>query len=345
MFKNEIVKIKEKIFEIPQGALNHSDFASFTDPNFFSSRGRLFFGYDIDNTEIHDFGGFDRSVYEILDETRHSKSISKLKQINYRYEDGYHYINKTITEVDHSPNLYEYDVEYKLNKYFFRSDNFKKEHDGSHVLFAGCSESFGEGGNVEDNWTYKLYKEIEKNNKVSGYFNLSVSGGSWEDIFRNVICYINKFGKPNYLFMLMPNILRFHEWDENQCGWKFVTKNYLANSDLDDDRYLYFSVFPYWTLLLQIFLEYCKLNNIKVIWSTWHVPEQTNINQLKFLDNTYINIPEPKVTEETLGEYKNDIHDDLNFFNRRDGHRGNFFHNHVSNLFLNKIKSEGYFKL
>lgn len=345
MFRDKIVKRKEKFFEIPKGTLSHSDFASFTNPNFFSSRGRSFFGYDIHNTEIHDFGGFDRSVYEILDEIGHDKSISKLKQINYRYKDGYHYIDKTVAEADNSPNLYEYDVEYKLNKYFFRSDNFKKEHDGIHILFAGCSESFGEGGNIEDNWTHKVYKEIEKNNKVSGYFNLSVSGGSWEAILRNIICYINKFGKPDYLFMLMPNILRFHKWDKDQGGWQFVSRNYILDSEIDEDRDLYLSVFPYWTLLLQIFLEYCKLNGIRIVWSTWYVPEQTNISELKFLDNTFINIPEPGVTEETLKEYEDDIKNDLNFFDRRDGHRGNFFHNHVSNLFLNKIKSEGYFKL
>ena len=51
-------------------------------------------------------------------------------------------------------------VEYNLNEDYFRSDNFKKEHDGLHILFSGCSESEGVGANIEYAWTHILYKKI-----------------------------------------------------------------------------------------------------------------------------------------------------------------------------------------
>ena len=53
-------------------------------------------------------------------------------------------------------------IAYNLNSDNFRSDEFIKKHKNKHILFAGCSNTFGEGVEYEKTWAYRLYKEISK---------------------------------------------------------------------------------------------------------------------------------------------------------------------------------------
>lgn len=50
-------------------------------------------------------------------------------------------------------------IAYNLNSDNFRSDEFIKKHKNKHILFAGCSNTFGEGVEYEKTWAYRLYKE------------------------------------------------------------------------------------------------------------------------------------------------------------------------------------------
>ena len=61
-------------------------------------------------------------------------------------------------------------VNYYYNTESFRCDEFKKDHDGLHILFAGCSETEGIGGNVEDAWPTMLLNKMKSKN--SGFFNI-----------------------------------------------------------------------------------------------------------------------------------------------------------------------------
>lgn len=56
-------------------------------------------------------------------------------------------------------------VRYYFNSLGFRSDEFIKNHNGKHILFAGCSETEGTGGNLESNWPYMVYSELCKKKK------------------------------------------------------------------------------------------------------------------------------------------------------------------------------------
>jgi hypothetical protein len=103
----------------------------------------------------------------------------------------------------------------KCNSLGFRSDEFKSNHDdGMHILFAGCSETFGEGGPLEDAWAYKTYTAINSIEKTTGYFNIGFPGKGYQDIINLSLEYINLYGSPDHLILAFPSILRKVAWVE-----------------------------------------------------------------------------------------------------------------------------------
>jgi hypothetical protein len=99
-------------------------------------------------------------------------------------------------------------IGYNLNFDHFRSQDFIKVHSKKHILFAGCSNTFGEGIEYEKTWAYKLYKEISKKEELSGYFNLGASGASIFETLVNVHRYIRRYSMPDVIFLLFPEIER-----------------------------------------------------------------------------------------------------------------------------------------
>ena len=93
--------------------------------------------------------------------------------------------------------------EYNLNKHGFRCDDFKKE--PVDFLYAGCSETFGQGGPIEESWAYVLNKKVGNSGP---YINLGVPGAGWTEIIANVFTYIENFGAPKNIFVLLPNMER-----------------------------------------------------------------------------------------------------------------------------------------
>lgn len=114
---------------------------------------------------------------------------------------------------DHKIVIIEKD---EINSNNFRSDEFTSSHDGKHVLFAGCSVSFGDGLFKEEVWAYKLYKKLSEQTKLSGYFNLSAQGIGAVEIFKNISIYIDRFGIPDVIFVLLPNLFRFIDYRDDR---------------------------------------------------------------------------------------------------------------------------------
>lgn len=97
---------------------------------------------------------------------------------------------------------------YKINSHGLRSDEFKKYHDGMHLLFAGCSNTFGLGNFIEDVWAHKVYSEISKNNKTSGYFNIGSPGATVSEILYQIFIYCSHYGYPDFVFINFPDYYR-----------------------------------------------------------------------------------------------------------------------------------------
>jgi hypothetical protein len=122
---------------------------------------------------------------------------------NFLHNEIYQHKKTFYCTIKVSENELQDFFKYTLNNYGFRSDNFKKENPD--FLYAGCSETFGQGGPIEDSWPHMLNKKLNNN---GSYINVSFPGAGWSEIISNVFTYIEKFGIPKNIFLLLPNIER-----------------------------------------------------------------------------------------------------------------------------------------
>lgn len=107
-------------------------------------------------------------------------------------------------------NIQEYGLTlsdfYKVNSQGLRSDEFTIKHDSKlHVLFAGCSNTFGDGMLLEESYAYKTYKRLSEQAALSGFFNIGIPGGDPFEIFNQISKYIFSFGIPDILFINFPD--------------------------------------------------------------------------------------------------------------------------------------------
>ncbi len=222
-------------------------------------------------------------------------------------------------------------VEYLYNDEYFRCDNFIKEHKDTHVLFAGCSETEGVGGNLDACWAYMTYRELEKTNKMSGYFNIAKSGFGWQKIITNTMIYIKKYGAPNYLFILLPDNNRNFNWYEQENYWRYEQKWDL---DVVSHQRNLIDLIVSWRL----FIEFCKVQNIELIWTCWggdpeYYQKATLDNFIEIDDKSY----RDSINRLTSNEMKMS-----NLRRKRDGHSGFITHKVWSLKFLEEIKSRKY---
>lgn len=136
---------------------------------------------------------------------------------------------------------------YRLNSDGLRSDEFTTEHDGLHILFAGCSNTAGDSYYEEMTWPRITHRLIAEEQKTSGYFNVAACGASISEIIRQVNLYIEKYGNPNVIFINLPNIERESENNvELRESVKFIYTQYS---------------------LLE---KYCKTNDIFLVSFSWN---------------------------------------------------------------------------
>lgn len=241
-------------------------------------------------------------------------------------------------------------VRYYFNSYGYRSDEFTDFHDGEHILFAGCSETEGIGGNLDSCWSYMTYKKLSETKKVSGFFNLSRGGWGHDVIIANIMQYIKKYGKPNKIYILFPNLSRDFEWQTNENGEEvylysiktaFYNRKLFMLKDgsvrqkqtLKEQR----ESIPKFINLIKLFEEYCWSNNIELVWSTYSVPDGKNYKNL----NVFKNFIEMSDADDIFSKGKNLFDDEVlskkNLVTKRDGHLGYLFHHWWSQRFLGLI--------
>ena len=247
-------------------------------------------------------------------------------------------------------------VTYSYNKEGFRSDNFSRVHDGIHILFAGCSQTEGIGSPFETIWGKRLHDSLSLNNKLSGYFSIARSGYGWQKIILNFIAYAEKYGYPDYLFALLPNVGRFWQWDSEDNRWWYVQrfpnghglgvtvdsrKKYFAEIPLsvEEHRKLFIDFIAGW----KVFEKLCKDNGVKLLWASWDQQENKNYLSSNFSKN-YIHLSNEEFLEFIERERpdgKMQKHD----MKRRDGHDGILFHEYWKLKFLERIKNEKLFEI
>jgi hypothetical protein len=167
-------------------------------------------------------------------------------------------IPKYINEIVYSKELlFGYEV-FKYNSSLnFRSDEFKKNHDGLHILFNGCSCTQGDGLLLEEMWSKKVYEKINKIKKCSGYYNIALSGTSVMNQIILFFKYFKAYGNPNIIFFNITDNLRFYIYDEKNYKNAFFEK--------ESKNIINLLIYQYYFMLDQ----YCKANNIKLFTFTW----------------------------------------------------------------------------
>ena len=242
-------------------------------------------------------------------------------------------------------------VSYQYNYLGFRSEEFTRDHSGEHILFAGCSETEGVGGNLDSVWSYIVYSELSKNNKVSGFFNLARYGWGYDIIIQNIMCYIKDYGKPNKIFILFPNLGRFYNWSDKQED-DLENFEYRGNvpNNIDED-----TLKPWmrkislaeqrshvitFTMLIKLFEEYCLSNSIDLYWSTWDNEDRENYTTIDIFKN-FIPIQDVKTFIENNSDlFLKEIKPRKDWHEKRDGHRGYAFHYNWARSFLDFVDSK-----
>ena len=221
---------------------------------------------------------------------------------------------------------------YKLNNNNFRCDNFIENHNKKHVLFSGCSNTFGMGLKIEETWANKTYQKIKNESECSGYFNIGVPGNNIYNSILNIFKYCKYYGNPDIVFINLPEITRFFLFDEIDLKYKLTYYKKI-------DPLLYVNKLIIYNSYLML-EEYCKSNNIKLFSFTYdclnkNFFECTNEIFKNFNFNTFYYINYNKMLEE-LFLLKQD--NEVKYFDiaRDRGHPGTGWNIWWSNFIYNK---------
>ena len=206
--------------------------------------------------------------------------------------------------------------ENELNLHGYRSDNFLTNHNGKHILFSGCSNTYGFGLNQEEMWSKILYDKINKNIKCSGYFNLSMPGAGIQLIISNLFRYFKEFGNPDYIFLNLPEHTRFMAYVKEL---KSYTKISFETKDVELEKFFSIINYQYYLMLEQ----YCKTNNIKLYSTSWIVGHPKDSEDKDFFSSfeTFYFINPNKMFEEVVNDEKK-YNLEYYYYARDNSHKG-----------------------
>lgn len=265
---------------------------------------------------------FEHPIEDLFDTTKLKNNVPNLYNVNQEEIWKYEYLKKYNLDI----------LKEEINEHMFRSDKFIETHDKFHVVFSGCSNTWGTGILKEELWAYKTYKLISKNKECSGYFNLGIIGASTASIIINLFKYFAKYGNPNLVFINFPDLLRFF------CYEKSNKKYYDAFYKKNSKEILDLINFSYYFMLEQ----YCKSNNIQLYSFSWTKVKQKFLFSHEVLDvsfnlfKTYYDIKSKDIYDNLNKDKK--LNKDKQYLEfARDGyHPGTSFHNYWSNFIYDK---------
>jgi hypothetical protein len=194
----------------------------------------------------------------------------------------------------------------------YRSDNFKKNTKDD-IVFLGCSQTVGVGVDQSFIWPRKVRDEISPGNNLN---NLSLPSASTEEIVYNFFKYCYIYGNPGTVFFLMPDIHR---------GFEPIL-------ELAQLRVMQF---------YQILEIYCKINNIKLISSTWEIEPLNGLDQSlnDFFDgrfDTFYKINKQKYAQDINDFIEKNSHEKYLLVARDQIHMGIAMHHATAKFMVEK---------
>lgn len=234
----------------------------------------------------------------------------------------------------------------EFNNLEYRCDEFKKEHDGKHILFMGCSETQGSNHGLDEAWAYILYTKIAKDEKLSGYFNISQTGHGIPFQILTMMQYIDNYGKPDEIIFLTPDGTRSFIMYDNRKNGTYqlspVNMAYCIDENIENFTENELLNVNFNSILLMKFLEsFCKQSKIELIWSTYNSDFSYIIEKMNF--NNYFSLNIEKFNKNLLNEFDKyaDKSKSIEYnLLKSDGHKGLVFHNYWAEKFYDKRKYE-----
>lgn len=246
-------------------------------------------------------------------------------------------------------------VTYNYNNEYFRSDDFIKAHEeGKHILFAGCSQTEGVGAPLETVWSKVLLNSIGSD---FGFYSIAKSGFGWQKIITSFMLYVDRYGAPDYLFTLLPNIGRFFEWDSGSETFFYVQRypnGGTVSTEQKDESKIPKNIFIEKPLSVEehrrsfidfsigwkLFERYCESIGTKIIWASWDYNENKNYllgniskNYIDLNQEGLMNFIKQKRPNGKLEKF--DLH-------RRDGHSGILINEYWASEFKKEIDKRGW---
>ncbi len=190
-----------------------------------------------------------------------------------------------------------YDVPYVHNSYGYRCNEF----DNQKIMFLGCSNTYGMGLSIEDTWPYILAEKLGMD-----YINLAKGGDSAQAQIIKAFQFFKEFYNPEYIVAVLPvfrveapKVKKILErtYENNKNGPEILQQFFnndhkdllkFAKSpyNLDDILPREFSTF-YTFMFIQMLIQYCESNNIKLYWTAYEIE---NVEKVK----NFLNLKNPK---------------------------------------------------
>ena len=199
----------------------------------------------------------------------YSEKIVKLEQIGQAVRNAFSKDLDGLAE-DHVRKFEDHTPDIRLNSNGYRSDEFTTHHEGRHILFSGCSNTFGLGLKQEEMWSTKLLSKISSTGqKISGNFNISYPGSGVFEIVSNTIRYCNRYGAPDFIFIQILDAARFYDIDDRDRDQVKNTILRLPNTPPDFTEKLLKQLRLHNYQYLMMLEAFCKAKEIDLFILSW----------------------------------------------------------------------------
>lgn len=229
------------------------------------------------------------------------------------------------------------DIDYKLNSFGFRCDEFQKKNEEiDHTLFAGCSFTFGESLPYMLNWSGITFSKLSQKENTSKYYSLSYTGGSIDYIVENIYRYIQFSGKPSKIFVLFPESKRRMSLH--------LDEPIVLNPDTSQKSHMDYvwgslNSIDYQVDKIKKFEKYCIDNDIYMIWTSWSDSERKIYQRKNF--SSYVNF-EPYDIKNKMTNKNSFSREHHKYYDiaRDERHPGIGYNSAISNIFMERYVSD-----
>jgi hypothetical protein len=306
----------------------------------------------LNDSFVYDFKTFDSIKDQLLPGKFHTPFGTRFFGKNAHYDetsyvdnDGYlHYLYLDEYDAD---NYVQYkDFDYRINSDNFRSNNFSPlDKSKLNIVTTGCSFTFGYGLPEEYVWPGIMKSHLETRIPNLEIMNLGFFGLGIDSVVNNFVSFIEKYGVPDILFALLPDMNRHVIFNPDPEIDGFMTYipflGHLMKKKQDphffgrtsnyvfEDR-IYASINQ-----IRMLEQLCRAYKIKLYWSSWPAVDIELYGNLDFKNYIAPSL-EDGVSNEEMAQIPETFHKYWNSARDAGHHPGIAYQYQIANMFLKK---------